>query len=314
MLRGGPGKLGGGREMDETVAQIGWCTEKPPLGFGFTPQGLFADLVDRGHTFKSRGRRATLSARYRQFKAAAPKPPCPVVRRRPACAGLEGAGNNSYHRLGINGAMMLTHAQVWSAIDRLAARANLSASGLARRAGLDPTTFNKSKRITAEGRARWPSTESIAKALAATATPLDVFVGLINSGDPTATGPVPLLGFAEAGSGGYFDDGGFPAGEGWDAIAFRAVSDEHVYALEVSGQSMEPAYRNGDVILVSPSAPIRRGDRVVVKTRSGEVMAKELTRRTAKSIELRSLNTEHADRTIAAADVLWIARILWASQ
>ena len=60
---------------------------------------------------------------------------------------------------------MLTHAQVWSAIDRLAARAGLSASGLARRAGLDPTTFNKSKRITPEGRARWPSTESIAKAL-----------------------------------------------------------------------------------------------------------------------------------------------------
>ena len=43
---------------------------------------------------------------------------------------------------------MLTHAQIWTAIDRLAARADLSASGLARRAGLDPTTFNKSKRIT----------------------------------------------------------------------------------------------------------------------------------------------------------------------
>ena len=210
--------------------------------------------------------------------------------------------------------MMLTHAQVWSAIDRLAARAGLSASGLARRAGLDPTTFNKSKRITAEGRARWPSTESIAKALAATSTPIDVFIGLINSADASANRPVPLLGFAEAGSGGYFDDGGFPAGEGWDAIAFPAVSDEHAYALEVSDQSMEPAYRDGDVILVSPSASIRRGDRVVVKTRSGEVMAKELKHRTAKSIELRSLNAEHADRTIAAADVLWIARILWASQ
>jgi phage repressor protein C with HTH and peptisase S24 domain len=77
---------------------------------------------------------------------------------------------------------------------------------------------------------------------------------------------------------------------------------------------MEPAYRDGDVIIVSPSAPIRRGDRVVVRTRSGEVMAKELQRHTAKTIELRSLNAAHADRTLAAADVLWIARILWASQ
>jgi len=209
---------------------------------------------------------------------------------------------------------MLTHAQVWSAIDQLAARAGLSASGLARRAGLDPTTFNKSKRMTAEGRARWPSTESISKALAATGTPIDVFVDLIRSGEGRATRAVPLLGFAEAGSGGYFDDGGFPVGEGWDEIAFPTVADEHAYALEVSGQSMLPAYRDGDVILVSPSAPIRRGDRVVVRTRSGEVMAKELKRRTAKSVELRSLNAEHTDRTLAAAEVLWIARILWASQ
>ena len=209
---------------------------------------------------------------------------------------------------------MLTHAQVWSAIDRLAARAGLTASGLARRAGLDPTTFNKSKRTTSQGRARWPSTESIAKALTATGTSFDTFVSLTASGGSPATRSVPLLGFAEAGAGGYFDDGGFPAGEGWDEIAFPAVNDEHAYALEVSGQSMEPAYRDGDVIIVSPATPYRRGDRVVVKTKAGEVMVKELKRSSAKSIELKSLNAQHADRTIAAADVLWIARILWASQ
>jgi len=210
---------------------------------------------------------------------------------------------------------MLTHTQVWSAIDRLAARAGLSASGLARRAGLDPTTFNKSKRITASGRARWPSTESISKALAATGTGIEAFVGLIQgdkAGVPTRG--VPLLGFAEAGAGGYFDDGGFPAGTGWDEIAFPGVDDTHAYALEISGQSMEPAYRDGDVILVSPAAPLRRGDRVVVKTRDGEVMAKELKRSTAKTIELKSLNAQHPDRTIATEDVLWVARILWASQ
>jgi phage repressor protein C with HTH and peptisase S24 domain len=215
---------------------------------------------------------------------------------------------------GFVGVLMFTHAQVWSAIDRLAGRAGLSASGLARRAGLDPTTFNKSKRITAEGRARWPSTESLAKALAATGTTMETFVGLLQPSGASAPRGVPLLGFAEAGAGGYFDDGGFPAGAGWDEIAFPAVNDEHAYALEVSGQSMEPAYRDGDVIIVSPGAPIRRGDRVVVRTRGGEVMAKELKRSTAKSIELKSLNAEHADRTIAAADVLWIARILWSSQ
>lgn len=209
---------------------------------------------------------------------------------------------------------MLTHAQVWSAIDRLAARAGLSASGLARRAGLDPTTFNRSKRVTAEGRERWPSTESIAKALAATGTPITVFVELIDGAGAPATGAVPMLGFTEASASGHFDDGGLPVGEGWDAISFPSLSDEHAYALEISGQTMEPAYRDGDVIVVSPSAPIRRGDRVVVRTKDGEVMARELKRRTAKSIELRSLNTEHGDRTLTAEEVVWIVRILWVSQ
>src|ERR1700682_2866289 len=208
----------------------------------------------------------------------------------------------------------LTHNQIWTALDRLAARAGLSPSGLAKRAGLDPTTFNKSKRITPDGRARCPSTESVSKSLAATGATLDQFVALISDSARSPAEAVPLIGFAEAGAGGYFDDGGFPAGTGWDEIAFPAVDDTHAYALEVSGQSMEPAYRDGDVILVSPAAPIRRGDRVVVRTRNGELMAKELKRRTAKSIERSSLNTDHGDRTIAAVDVLWIARILWASQ
>src|SRR5215207_3621143 len=123
---------------------------------------------------------------------------------------------------------MLTHAQVWTALDRLAARAKLSPSGLAKKAGLDPTTFNKSKRITPEGRPRWPSTESVAKSLQATGVSIDIFVSLITDG-AGATKSVPLIAFAEAGGSGYFDDGGFPVGKGWDEIAFPAVNDENAY-------------------------------------------------------------------------------------
>ena len=208
---------------------------------------------------------------------------------------------------------MLTHDQIWGAMDRLAARAGLSASGLAKKSGLDPTTFNKSKRITPEGRPRWPSTESVAKALAATGVPFDTFVSLIED-TPRTVQSVPLLGFAQAGAGGYFTDGGFPVGKGWDEVGLPSVNDEHAYALEISGDSMKPAYRDGDVIVVSPGSQIRKGDRVVVKTRDGEVMVKELKRRTAKTLELSSLNPNHVDRILPAADVDWIARIVWASQ
>ncbi|CAN5193058.1 helix-turn-helix transcriptional regulator [soil metagenome] len=208
---------------------------------------------------------------------------------------------------------MLSHDQIWGALDRMAERAGLSPSGLAKKAGLDATTFNKSKRITNDGRERWPSTESVSKALAAANVSIDRFVQLIDGVSP-AVQSVPLLGFAQAGAGGYFDDGGFPAGKGWDEVGLPSVHDEHAYALEISGDSMKPAFRDGDVIVVSPGAQIRKGDRVVVKTTDGEVMVKELKRRTTKLLELASLNPNHVDRTIPAADVEWIARIVWASQ
>jgi phage repressor protein C with HTH and peptisase S24 domain len=41
---------------------------------------------------------------------------------------------------------MFTHKQVWNAIDVVAERYGFSASGLAKKAGLDPTSFNPSKR------------------------------------------------------------------------------------------------------------------------------------------------------------------------
>jgi phage repressor protein C with HTH and peptisase S24 domain len=210
---------------------------------------------------------------------------------------------------------MLTHAQIWNALDRLAARCGLSASGLAKKAGLDPTTFNKSKRITPDGRARWPSTESVAKSLTATNTNIDTFVQLID--DSFRAPPkvsVPLISLAQAGKDGYFDDAGFPAGNGWDEIAFPGVNDENVYALEVAGSTLEPAYRDGTVIIVSPAASIRRGDRVVLRIRGGEVVVKELKRRTSKSIELKSISPEPKDSTLQVRDVQWIHRVVWASQ
>ena len=223
----------------------------------------------------------------------------------------------------------LTHDQVWTAIDRLAERYDLSPSGLARRAGLDSTTFNRSKRFAADGRARWPSTESIAKVIEATGASMDDFVAMLDGrvpllgfgepGQPSVTGAaarrIPLLGLAQAGAGGYFDDAGYPAGDGWDHVAFPGAGmSEHVYALEISGESMEPLYRAGDRIIVSPTATIRRGDRIVVKTRDGEVMAKILKRRAGGTVELASANPDFADRTVATDELEWMARILWVSQ
>lgn len=208
---------------------------------------------------------------------------------------------------------MFTHKQVWDAIDSLAVRRGISTSALAKLAGLDATTFNKSKRISADGHMRWPTTESISRVLAATRTPLADFTALLLGGERTSEA-IPLIGLARAGKGGFFDDAGFPVGGGWEQIAFPKVDDANAYALEITGDSMEPVYRDGDVIVVSPNAQVRRGDRVVVKTRDGEVLAKVLARQTARTVELASFNPAHPPLTVPAEAVAWMARILWASQ
>src|SRR6476660_7289314 len=163
---------------------------------------------------------------------------------------------------------MLTHRKIWTAIDALARRYGLTPSGLARRVGLDAPALNPSKRTTTEGRPRWPTTESLSKVLSATGATLDEFVDLLDEG-PTlrkAPQPIPLIGLTQAGAGGFFDDGGFPVGGGWDQIRFPRVDDENAYALEVTGDSMQPLYRDGDILIVSPNSAARKGDRVVLRT------------------------------------------------
>jgi phage repressor protein C with HTH and peptisase S24 domain len=214
---------------------------------------------------------------------------------------------------------MLTHSAIWDAIDAIAERHGFSTSGLARIAGLDATAFNKSKRVSKDGRERWPSTESIAKVLEATGENFDQFVaGSAYLQPPSvflSNPSVPLLGLAQAGSGGFFDSAGFPAGQGWDEVRLpSAAGEDGTYALEVAGDSMLPLYRDGDVIVVSPTAEPRRGDRVVVRTREGEVLVKILHRQTAKTVELHSLNAAHPPRVIDINDIEGMGRIIWASQ
>ncbi len=210
---------------------------------------------------------------------------------------------------------MLRHADIWRAVDALAAKYGMSPSGLARRAGLDPTTFNKSKRVTADGKLRWPSTESISKILNATGASFAEFVSLVGEQNADALAQrIPVIGYAQAGRSGFFDDAGYPVGNGWDEVLFPHIGDPNAFALEIAGDSMEPVYRDGDIIVVSPGASVRRGDRVVVKTTDGEVMAKELKRQTASKLELASFNSDHPDRVVEMEAVDWMSRIVWASQ
>jgi phage repressor protein C with HTH and peptisase S24 domain len=208
---------------------------------------------------------------------------------------------------------MLSHHHIWAGIDALARRHALTPSGLARLAGLDATTFNRSKRFGSDGKPRWPSTESIAKVLDATGASFREFAAMADDGAVSGR-RIPLLGLLQAGDHGAFDEAGLPAGAGWEECSLPDDVDEAAYALEVSGDSMEPVYRPGDRIIVAPGHAVRPGDRVVVRTCAGEILVRTLARMTARRIELISLNPAYPRRLLDVKQVAWIARVRWASQ
>lgn len=204
---------------------------------------------------------------------------------------------------------MLTHEGIWTAIDRLAAKHGLSPSALARRSGLDPTAFNKSKRNAGNGKARWPSTESISKILTATETRMCDFVALMHA----ETAMPSRLRSVTTGrvSGRDFDDLGRPDGDDWEEVHFPGGGDPDAFALEVSDDSLQPVFRAGEFVIVCPSAEMRRGDRVAVCTADDAVRIAELVRRTSRRVVVRPLDGTDEELVIDRKQLRWLYRIAW---
>lgn len=209
---------------------------------------------------------------------------------------------------------------IWRALDTLAAEHGLSVSGLARRAGLDPTTFIPAKRQLPDGRARWPSTESIAKALDATRTSLDAFSALV-AGARTLPPRVhaglrrlPLLSLPSARPNPCFDARSHSTESASAGLMLPDIGDPAAYALAVADEEMAPVFREGDIVIASPAAPIRHGDRVVVRLTKGALFARELLDRAARHLVLRRVAPPQAELRLEAAEVAFLHRIVWASQ
>ncbi|HFD14948.1 MAG TPA: helix-turn-helix transcriptional regulator [Rhodospirillales bacterium] len=213
---------------------------------------------------------------------------------------------------------MLTHDDIWKGIDRLAELHGMSPSGLARKAGLDPTTFNKSKRKTKEGKARWPSTESLAKILQATGSSMAEFVALVEDRrGPGGFGSLQRLKairLSEIPAGGNFDAAGFPVGERWEEIDFPQIDDPQAYILELDRDLAPPVYRAGDLLVVSPNSSVRRYDRVLLHLRNDELAVGLLERRTAARVVLRDLVATERETVFDLEGLSWLSRIVWVSQ
>ena len=163
---------------------------------------------------------------------------------------------------------MLTHASIWNGIDSFASSLGYSPSGLAKKAGLDPTTFNKSKRISPDGKPRWPSTESIAKILNTTSTSISDFAAILDTkenGTQEKSYTIPTLDFSQTYKKNVFDDKGNPKHGAWKKTALPTVGQPNLYGIKISCDSMKPLYRKGDLLIIDPNKKVRKNDRAFIK-------------------------------------------------
>ena len=212
----------------------------------------------------------------------------------------------------------MKHEDIWRALDTLAAEKGLSPSGLARAAGLDPTAFNRSKRATRRG-LRWPSTESLSRVLSATGASLETFTTLVGGARALTIGRshrarhLPLLPLSRLDVDGLFDEAGYPSGQAWEQTEVPQPGDPHGYAVQVDSARLEPVFREGGTVILSPEAPVRPGDRVLLRRAEGPVEACIVTGRAPERFDFDRLDVDGPALSCRGGELAWLHRIVWVS-
>lgn len=214
---------------------------------------------------------------------------------------------------------MFTHDQIWTAIDRLAKDRGYSASGLARQAGLDPTSFNRSKRVSPSGKPRWPSTESIAKILSVTACAVGDFLSMggIETAGKAATA-VPLLDLATLAGGRNPAAAREKSNKDKDktAPATIAAAAAHYgpacFATHIDDKRFEPLFRKGAYLLIDPDGDIGPGDRILAFSRRDGLVCGVVKVAQKAGWDLTLPDGTH--KAMATTDTAWMGRIVLATQ
>ncbi|MTI18794.1 helix-turn-helix transcriptional regulator [Rhodobacteraceae bacterium RKSG542] len=214
---------------------------------------------------------------------------------------------------------MLSHEAIWQGIDEVARRNQLSPSGLAKLAGLDTTSFNKSKRITADGRKRWPSTESLSKVLDVTGTTLAQFLGLCSQPEaetaPTSGSlAVPCISSQDITDIKTQGTANITIVNTASYIAFPVKHAEKYFAVEVYGNNFEPYYADGQILIVSQDTSLRRGDKVIFKRQGRDPLLRVFLSEKLGAYTFRGLQSCDPPLEIETSQLEWALRVRWASQ
>ena len=205
----------------------------------------------------------------------------------------------------------MKYEQVWEAVDKLAKLNGLSPSGLAKKAGLDATTFNKSKRTRPDGKKRWPSLDSLNKIIEVCDISFDEFFALSEDNDIEKNShSIPYIEYSRLLD--HEDNISITSDKNsWQRIHFPDGHD-NLYALDINTDDFAPFYRCGTLLILSQESEIRCGDRIVVHT-DNNIIIHEFVRRTATTLELKDILSAEK-LSLKVENVRFVHRIVWASQ
>lgn len=206
----------------------------------------------------------------------------------------------------------MQYEQVWDAVDKLAKLHGLSPSGLAKKAGLDATTFNKSKRTRNDGKQRWPSLDSINKILEACNISFEQFYQLIDEDlAPQDTG-IPFTKFSVLAAKCPVKNSKLSTDK-WEKAKFPDTT-VNLYAINLDTPEFEPLFRKGNTIIATKDPEIRKGDRVIVFMANGNPLIKEFKHRTTSTLVFGELMNSNKETQINISEIRLINRIVWAEQ
>ena len=210
---------------------------------------------------------------------------------------------------------MLRHRGVWNGIDNLAKKHGYSPSGLARAAGLDPTSFNKSKRRSISGRNRWPSTESLAKILNVTGVSLAQFVELVGeSAGSIGFRNYSAIKLSDASKRSAFTNDGMPAGKLWSTILAPEFGNSDAFAVKIINNDYNPVYAKGAILIILPYRKIKSGDRVFLRTMNNSFILGEIIRKTQSETAVKQFMNKKRSITLSNSKIQFSHKIEWTLQ
>lgn len=113
---------------------------------------------------------------------------------------------------------------------------------------------------------------------------------------------VPVVGTAQLGDDGFWQELEYPVGHGEGFVRYP-TKDANTYALRVKGDSMRPRIKPGEFVVIEPNTPVVVGEEVMVQTKDGRSMIKELGARRNGMVELRSINEDHRPITLDETNI-----------